>query len=48
MLDSWGKWTWSPEIDGDLWRVQAAAELAEERVVVGISTGPMLMNKEVC
>jgi hypothetical protein len=28
--------------------VQAAAELAQERVVVGISTSPMLVNKEVC
>jgi hypothetical protein len=28
--------------------VQAAAELARERVVVGISTSPMLVNKEVC
>ncbi|CAM6023368.1 unnamed protein product [Sphagnum balticum] len=27
--------------------LKAAAELAEERVVVGISTGPMLMNKEL-
>lgn len=37
------------KIGGGLgWDVQAAAELARERVVVGISTGPMLVNKEVC
>jgi cytidyltransferase-like protein len=28
--------------------LKAAAELAQERMVVGISTGPMLVNKEVC